>query len=150
MLTPIIKNHIIKQQPLVGRILVASFIVLASWLYGWQGFIASITFWVFWLILQFNQTVRMLKVLSERPAGVVSSVPKLANQLRKGMSMLEIVKHSQCLGAATNVPELPPQALMAEQIWQWRDSTGMQIKIYTYRECCLYWEVSQQEDVHST
>jgi hypothetical protein len=146
MFSPRIKNHVILHNPLIGRILVAAFIALASWKYGWQGFVVAITFWVFWLLLQFGQTLRFMRLVAQRTVGEITDINAFEKILRTNMSMLQIIQHTQCLGTALPLNTAlsqslnPSKAQGADQCWQWRDPQGHCVIVFIRHERCQYWE----------
>lgn len=150
MFNPIIKNHVILQNSLIARILVAAFIALTSWIYGWQGFVVAITFWVFWLILQFSQTLRFMRQITQRPTGQIPDAQAFSQKLRPNMGLLAIFKLSQSLGQAISLTgaqlaqtQNPKQLQGADQCWQWRDPLGNTVTVYIRHEKCIYWELQQ-------
>lgn len=147
MFTPMIKNQVILHNPLIGRILVAVFIALASWQYGWKGFVVAITFWVFWLLLQFSQTLRFMRLVAQNPPGVVKDAVGLGRNLRKDMSMLEVIRLSQCLGIAVPMSHLPPPAQGCNQCWEWRDECHHAVVVYFRGDRCIYWTLQLEHAV---
>jgi hypothetical protein len=93
-----------------------------AWLnWGWRGAIAAITVVVFWLLLQFNRSVRALRIASGRPVGTVHSAVMLHARLHAGMRLVEILKITRSLGH--RVAEPPDETFV------WRDAGGDAVEV---------------------
>jgi hypothetical protein len=59
--------------PVVGWGL-AVLAVAAGWLgWGWRGVVLAVTVVVFWLLLQFSRTLRVLRAAGQRPVGTIDT-----------------------------------------------------------------------------
>ena len=77
----------------------AALLVLAGWTqYGWQGALFAVSAVVFWLLLQFNKAVRVMRQAGRSPLGSVESAVMFNAKLKPGMPMLEIVMLAKSLG----------------------------------------------------
>lgn len=84
--------------PIVGWIL-AALALAAGWrAYGWQGLVAGATLIVFWLVLQFNRSVRVMRNAGAAPIGRIDSAVMLNARLRAGMQMLQVLALTKSLG----------------------------------------------------
>ncbi|HJV61268.1 MAG TPA: hypothetical protein VJ743_10015 [Albitalea sp.] len=100
--------------PLVGWGL-AALLVAAGWqAYAWHGVALAVTAIAFWLVLQFNRTLRVMRDAAQTPLGYVDSAVMLNARLRRGMTMLQIVKLTGSLGR--RLPDV--------QAWSWSDAGG--------------------------
>ena len=104
----------------VGWILAAIFVALGWRLYGWAGIAMAATVVVFWLLLQFNRTLRVMKNAGHAPIGMVPSGVMLNAKLKPGMTMLEILQVTKSLGRER--PDLP-------DTWEWRDEGGVTVTV---------------------
>jgi hypothetical protein len=87
---------------------------------GMQGLLVGITVIVFWLLLQFNRAIRVMKAAGQRPIGHVPSAVMLNAKLHAGMTMLQIVKMTRSLGQQTGV---------APETWEWADNGGSRVTL---------------------
>lgn len=106
--------------PILGWGLAALLLVLAGQAYGWQGALAAITAIVFWLLLQFNRTVRVMKNAGHAPIGHVASAVMLNAKLKPGMTMLQVVGLTRSLGRRLDD---------AGDRWQWQDEAGSRVTL---------------------
>jgi hypothetical protein len=101
--------------PIVGWVLAALAIGLAYQKYGWQGAAFAVTLVVFWLLLQFNRAVRVMKNAAASPVGHVASAVMLNSKLKRGMTMMQLVSLTHSLGRKlSDSPES----------WAWADASG--------------------------
>ena len=106
--------------PVLGWALAALFVAVAWRQYGWQGvgFAASVI--VFWLLLQFNRAMRVMKKAANAPMGHVDSAVMLNARLRTGMPMIQVVPLTRSLGR--KVSDDP-------ETWAWRDEGGSSVTL---------------------
>ncbi|MCM5682332.1 hypothetical protein M8A51_22620 [Schlegelella sp. S2-27] len=88
--------------------------------YGWQGLVFSITLVVFWLLLQFNKAVRVMRNAGSAPIGHIDSAVMLNAKLKPGMAMMEIVMLTRSLGQ--KVSDAPEQ-------YRWTDTGGSRVTV---------------------
>jgi len=98
--------------------------------YGWPGVALAFSVIVFWLLLQFSRSVRVMRGASESPVGHVDSAVMLNAKLREKQPMLEIVKLTKSLGQRVgNEPE----------VWRWADDGGSSVEITFVNGRCTRW-----------
>ena len=84
--------------PWIGWTL-AALLMLAGWTqYGLQGAIFAGSAVAFWLLLQFNKAMRVMRQAGSAPLGSVESAVMFNDKLKPGMPMLEIVMLAKSLG----------------------------------------------------
>jgi hypothetical protein len=98
--------------PWIGWGLVVVLFVAGSMSYGWQGALAALTVTVFWLLLQFNRTIRVMKNAAHAPIGHVASAVMLHSKLKPGLTMLQVVNLTRSLGGRVGEND---------DVWSWRD-----------------------------
>ena len=77
----------------------AAVALAAGWkAYGWPGLALALTVIVFWLLLQFNRAIRVMKNAGSSPIGHVDSAVMLNAKLRAGMPMIKVVTITRSLG----------------------------------------------------
>ncbi len=88
--------------------------------YGWPGVAMAVSVIVFWLILQFNRAVRVMKNANETPVGHVVSVVMLNAKLKVGMPMIQVVALTRSLGK--KVADTP-------ETYLWTDAGGLELVV---------------------
>ncbi len=121
--------------PKLGMLLAGSFIILGIWQYGWRGLLMAVTVIVFWLVLQFNRTTRVLQNAAARPVGKVPSAVMLQARLSPGMSMEEVLKLTGSLG----------QQEGSQDDWRWEDEAGNVVVVHLRRGHVVRWSFARGE-----
>ncbi len=81
-------------------------VALGYALYGWPGVALGVTMVVFWLLLQFTRTLRVMREAGAAPVGQVDNAVMLHAKLRRGLRLLDILKLTRSLGRKTaDTPE---------------------------------------------
>jgi len=88
--------------------------------YGWPGVVLALTVVVFWLLLQFSQALRTLRIASQRPVGMVPSAVMLNARLHAGMRLPQVLRLTLSLGR--RVSEEP-------EVWAWADDSGDEVQV---------------------
>jgi len=84
--------------PILGWAL-AALLLVAGWQgYGIKGIALGVTLIVFWLILQFNRSLRVMRNAGSAPVGHVDSAVMLNAKLREGLQMLQVLALTKSLG----------------------------------------------------
>jgi hypothetical protein len=106
--------------PIVGWVLAVLAVGLAWRQYGWQGAAFAGTLVVFWLLLQFNRAIRVMKNASSAPVAHVANAAALHAKLKRGMTMIQVVTLTQSLGRKTS--DNP-------ETWVWADTAGASVAL---------------------
>ncbi len=88
--------------------------------WGWRGVALAVTVIFFWLLLQFSQSLRVLRIASSRPVGLVPSAVMLNARLNTGMRLPDVLKLTRSLGR--RVAEEP-------ETWAWADEAGDEVQV---------------------
>ena len=120
--------------PAVGWALAAVALVAGWYSYGWPGIALAVSVIVFWLLIQFNRSVRVMRDASESPVGHVPSAVMLHSKLSAGMPMLQIVRLTKSLGR--RVSESP-------EVWSWTDDSGADVRITFDNGVCASWTLDR-------
>jgi hypothetical protein len=105
--------------------------LLAGWFgYGWRGVALAFTVTVFWLLLQFSRSVRVMRTAAASPVGSVPSAVMLHSKLQAGLTMLKIVTLTRSLGRHTQE---------APETWSWADASGAEVQVVFERGRCARW-----------
>ena len=118
----------------------------AGWFsYGWPGLALAFTVVVFWLLIQFNRSVRVMRDAAESPVGHVPSAVMLHSKLRVGLPMLQIVKLTRSLGRRLGeAPGASPET------WAWADDAGAEVRIEFVKGLCTHWTLHRPTEADAT
>ena len=126
--------------PFLGWAL-AALAVAAGWqLFGWHGLLLGITLVVFWLVLQFNRSVRVMKNAAGSPIGHVDSAVMLNAKLGAGMQMLQVVTLTRSLGKRVD-----GGATADAEVFAWTDAGGAQVRVTFHGGRCQSWALQRPE-----
>jgi hypothetical protein len=107
--------------------------VLAGWFgYGWPGLALAASVIVFWLLIQFNRSVRVMRDAADSPVGRVPSAVMLHSKLRAGLPMMQVVATTKSLGR--HLGDAP-------ETWAWTDDAGAEVRIVFDKGRCASWEL---------
>ena len=123
--------------PIVGWALAVLAVAVAWAQWQWQGLALAFTVIVFWLLLQFNRTMRVMRLASNRPVGQVDSAVMLHARLHAGMRMLEILPLTRSLGR--RVSDDP-------EVFEWRDDSGATLRVTLQRGRCSHWTLQRPQE----
>jgi hypothetical protein len=120
--------------PILGWAL-ALMALAAGWFgFGWTGVALAGTVVAFWLILQFNRAVRVMKNASETPVGHVVSVVMLNAKLKAGMPMIQVVGLTRSLGKRVAGPG---------ETYLWTDAGGLELRVTFDNGRCRSWQLNR-------
>lgn len=97
---------------------IAVAVAYASW--GWPGVVLALTLVVFWLLLQFSRSLRVMRMAAGRPVGAIDNAVMLHVKLRPGMRLLEILPLTRSLGC--KVADAP-------ETYLWTDAGGDRVRV---------------------
>ncbi|HET9820244.1 MAG TPA: hypothetical protein VFQ16_00320, partial [Burkholderiaceae bacterium] len=83
---------------IAGWAMAAAGVVAGGVFYGWRGVALALSVVVFWLLLQFSRTLRVLRAAAARPVGSVASAVMLNAKLHAGMGLPEVIRLTGSLG----------------------------------------------------
>ena len=124
--------------PVVGWALAFAALVAGWFSYGWPGVALAVSVIVFWLLMQFSRSVRVMRDASESPVGRVPSAVMLHSKLRTGLPMLQIVKLTKSLGK--RLSESPDKS---QETWTWADESGAEVRIVFDKGLCTSWTLNR-------
>lgn len=123
--------------PLLGWALAGLLLAIAWQGYGWRGLLVAFTAIVFWLLLQFNRALRVMKNAGQAPVGHVPSAVMLNAKLKPGMTMLQVVTMTKSLGR---------QLDDAGERWQWQDEGGSRVTLQFARGKLVHHELERPSE----
>jgi hypothetical protein len=119
-----------RMNPIVGWLLAAAALVAGWAAYGWRGLMLGATVIVFWLLLQFSHTMRVMKNAAGAPLGHVDSAVMLNAKLREGMPMVQVVALTRSLGR---------RVAQNADTYVWSDSGGCDVVVTFENGRCKSW-----------
>jgi hypothetical protein len=105
--------------------------------WGWPGVVLGVTVTVFWLLLQFSRSLRVLKQAAGSPVGHVDSAVMLHSKLKAGMPLLQVLVLTRSLG--TRLSETPER-------WGWADPGGARVSLEFDGGKLASWQLSRDDD----
>jgi hypothetical protein len=89
---------------------------------------------VFWLLLQFSRSLRVLRNAGSAPIGHVDSAVMLHSRLQHGMSLMQVLQLTRSLGRKLgDEPET----------WAWADAGGAAVELVLQRGRLVSWRLSR-------
>lgn len=117
----------------IGWVL-AAVMLLAGWQqYGWQGLVFAGSAIVFWLLLQFNKAVRVMRQAGSAPVGYIDSAVMLNAKLKAGMTMMKVVVLTRSLGQKLDEGE--------GETYRWTDPGGSHVTVVLRRGKVASWSL---------
>jgi hypothetical protein len=120
--------------PIVGWALAAALTVAAWQLFGARGLVFAVSAIAFWLMLQFNRTVRITRIAAQNPLARVPSAVIFQSGLRPGLTMLQIVTITRTLGRKVEG---------TEDDWVWADEGGDSVRLHFERGRLASWQLER-------
>jgi hypothetical protein len=111
--------------------------LVAGWRgYGWPGIALAVSVIVFWLLIQFNRSVKVMRNAAHSPVGHIDSAVMLNAKLAAGLPMIRIVTLTRSLGK--RVAEEP-------ETWAWADASGSEVQVVFDKGRCKRWVLNRPE-----
>jgi hypothetical protein len=82
----------------LGWLLAVAAMAVGYAAYGWRGVVLGLSVVVFWLLLQFSRSLRVLRQAAGAPIGAVANAVMLQARLHAGMRLPDILKLTGSLG----------------------------------------------------
>ncbi len=122
--------------PWVGWALALTALAVGWQSYGWRGLVLAFTVIVFWLVLQFNRALRVMKNAASAPVGHVKSAVMLHARMARGLTLMQVVAMTHSLG----------RKLEAEpETWAWSDAGGATVTLVFGAGKLESWSLSRAE-----
>jgi len=106
--------------PILGWSLAALVVATAWQTYGWQGAVFAVSVVVFWLVLQFNRSIRVMKNASSAPVGHVPNAVMFNAKLKQGVPLLQVITLTNSLGQKVSGKA---------ETWRWTDEGGSSVTL---------------------
>jgi hypothetical protein len=121
----------------IGWLLAAVLLGVGWHQYGWQGVITAVTVIVFWLLLQFNRAMKVMRGAAQAPVGHVPSAVMFNARLKRGMKMIDVVALARSLGEQVSSPAQAPE------VWRWTDEGGSRVVLEFERAALVRWTLER-------
>ncbi len=120
----------------LGWLLAAAAMAAGWWGYGWPGIVLAATVIVFWLLLQFSRTVRLLRQAANAPLGYVPSAVMLHAKLQSGLPLAAVIRAAGSLGR--KIKDEP-------ETFAWTDPGNARVEVEFAAGRCAAWRLSRHE-----
>jgi len=121
--------------------LLAALFAFAAWrAYGLAGLAFAASTTVFWLLLQFNRAVWVMKNAADSPVGHVASAVMFHAGLERGMTMLQIVTKTKSLGRKVEG---------SDDDWRWSDDGGASVFLHFERGRLVRWQIERSAEAEA-
>jgi hypothetical protein len=115
--------------------LLAALFAFAAWrAYDLAGLAFAASAIVFWLLLQFNRAVRVMKNAAGSPVGHVANAVMFHAGLARGMTMLQIVTKTKSLGRKVEG---------SDDDWRWSDDGGASAVLHFEHGRLMHWRIER-------
>ena len=121
----------------LGWLLAAVFAFAAWRAYDVAGLAFAASAIVFWLLLQFNRAVRVMKNAADSSVGHVASAVMFHAGLARGMTMLQIVTQTKSLGRKIEG---------SDDDWRWSDDGGVSVVLHFERGRLARWQIERSSE----
>jgi hypothetical protein len=125
--------------PRVGWALAALALVAGYVGWGGRGLVLAVTVIAFWLLLQFNRALRVMRNASHAPIGSVPSAVMLHAKLKPGMALIEILPIAGSLGRLQ-----PASGEPGDEHYVWQDAGGRALVAVLRKGRLLSWQLDAE------
>ena len=122
--------------PWVGWALAAAALAAGWFGYGLRGVALAVTVIAFWLLLQFNRLVRVMRTAGESPLGHVDSAVMLHAKLHTGLNMAKVLALTKSLGRKDENGE----------VYTWTDDGGAAVSVTFANGRCASWVLTRPSE----
>lgn len=123
--------------PIVGWILAAAALAVGWQAWRWPGVAMAVTVIVFWLLLQFSRSLRVMRRAGGAPVGHMASAVMLNAKLHTGWTLLKVLALTKSLGR--RISDSP-------EVWAWADEGGAQVAVTLVNGCVTSWVLTRPAD----
>jgi len=120
--------------PIIGWLLAAIAVGIGWNSWGWYGVVLAVTLIAFWLTLQFNRALRVMRAAASAPVGHVDSAVMLNAKLRRGMALWEVIALTRSLGQRIDA---------VDARFRWTDPGGASVTLQLSRGRASTWQLER-------
>ena len=121
----------------LGWGLAALALALGYWFFGLRGVALAVSGMVFWLLLQFSRSMRVMRTAAGAPIGSVPSAVMLHARLQIGMPLMKILLLTRSLGE---------KLADGRETYRWTDASGAQVTVELADGRCTGWRLQRPDD----
>jgi hypothetical protein len=125
--------------PPAAWVLGAATVAIGFLVGGWRGAVLALTVIAFWLLLQFNRTLRVLRNAASAPVGHVDSAVMLHARLHQGLRVADVIAMTRSLGR---------RAYDEPETYVWRDNGGDEVTLVFVGGRCSQWRLRRADPAH--
>jgi uncharacterized protein (DUF58 family) len=122
----------------LGWALAVAAIALGYMSYGWPGVALAFSVIVFWLLLQFSRSLRVLRLAARSPVGQVAGAVMFNARLREGLRLPEVIGMTKSLGRKLREEPL--------ETYEWVDAGGVAVEVEFEGGRCKRWTLRRPEE----
>lgn len=111
-------------------------VAVGGWRWGWPGVLLGTTVVVFWLLLQFSRSLRVLRAAGSAPVGSVANAAMLHAKLRPGLTLMQILPLTGSLGRKLDGPH---------EHFGWQDAAGDGVALTLVSGRLTQWQLTRAE-----
>lgn len=113
---------------------------------GWPGVVLALTMISFWLLLQFNRALRVMRQAGAAPVGHVGSAVMLHARLKRGMRLMEVIPLARSLGRAVEPDSAAGSGVGAREAFVWSDDSGARVRVDLVGGRVVRWALQRPEE----
>jgi len=121
--------------PWIGWTLAAAALAVGWFGYGLRGIALAVSVIAFWLLLQFNRLVRVMRDAADSPLGQVDNAVMLHAKLHAGLPMAKVVALTKSLGRRADDD--------SRELYTWTDAGGASVSITFVKGRCASWDLTR-------
>jgi len=121
--------------PWIGWSLAAAALAAGWFGYGARGVALAVSVIAFWLLLQFNRLVRVMRDAADSPLGQVDNAVMLHAKLQTGLPMAKVVALTKSLGRRADDD--------SREVYTWTDTGGASVSITFVNGRCASWGLTR-------
>lgn len=125
--------------PWIGWALAAAALAAGWFGYGARGVALAVTVIAFWLLLQFNRLMRVMRKAAESPLGHVDSAVMLQARLQAGLTMAKVIGLTKSLGRKQDGDA------GTTEVYTWTDDGGAAVRITFVNGRCTHWVLTRPD-----
>ena len=123
--------------PWIGGALSLAALAAGWFAYGPRGVALAVTVIAFWLLLQFNRLVRVMRTAADSPVGRVDSAVMLQAKLHPGLTMAKVIALTKSLGRRVDENG---------DVYTWTDDGGAAVTVTFANGRCARWALTRPGD----
>jgi len=120
--------------PWIGWALAAAALAAGWFGYGVRGIALAVTVIAFWLLLQFNRLVRVMRTARDSPVGRIDNAVMLHAKLQVGLPMAKVIGLTKSLGRRVDE---------TGEVYTWTDDGGASVAVTFTHGRCASWALTR-------